>query len=84
MIFLEIFSKNNVAEIVNIMSTCTYIYMALAVLIHSTLDIINHSAGLITAFHILDAAARRMFTPCNEIAYAKTNSNRISCILCSG
>ena len=32
------------------------------------MDIINHSAGLIMSYHMLDAVARGMFTPCDEIA----------------
>ena len=51
--------------------TCIYI-----------IDIINHSAGFITSFHVLDAVVRGMFTPCNEIAFTNTNTNTISCVLC--
>ena len=46
------------------------------------MDIINHSAGLIMSFHMLDAVVRGMFTPCNDIAFTNTNTNTISCVLC--
>ena len=46
------------------------------------MDIINHSAGLITSFHMLDAVARVMFTPYNEITFTNTNTNTISRVLC--
>ena len=45
------------------------------------MDIINHYAGLITSYHMLDAMAR-MFTPCDEIAFTNTYTNTISGILC--
>ena len=44
--------------------------------------IINHSAGLITSYHMLDAVAIGMFTPCDEIVFTNTNTNTISDALC--
>ena len=46
------------------------------------MDIVNHSAGLITSYHILDAVVRGMFTPPNEVAFTNTNTNTISGVLC--
>ena len=42
------------------------------------MDIINHSAGLIMSYHMLDAVARGMCMPCDEIAL----TNTISGVLC--
>ena len=43
------------------------------------MEIINHSAGLVTSYHMLDAVVRGMFTPCDEhLAF----TNTISCVLC--
>ena len=58
---------------------CTPIYPQITSFIE---DIINHSAGWITSFHMIDAVVRGMFTPCNEIAFTNTNTNTISCVLC--
>ena len=46
------------------------------------MDIVNHSAGLITSYHMLDAVARNMFTPPAEVAFTNTNTNTISSVLC--
>ena len=46
------------------------------------MDIINHSAGLITSHYMLDAVARGMFTPCDEIAFTNTDTNTVSGVLC--
>ena len=78
MIFLDIFSRTMWWRCL----LCTYIYVALTVYMHFIIDIINHSAGLITSLHMLDAVVRGMFTPCNEIAFRNTNTNTISCVLC--
>ena len=37
---------------------CTYIYVARTVSCILIMDIINHSAGLITSFHMIDAVIR--------------------------
>ena len=47
------------------------------------MDVVNHSAGLIASYHMLDAVARRMFTPCDDIAFTITNTNTISGVLSS-
>ena len=58
---------------------CTYIYVAR---LYSGILIINHSAGLITSYHMLDAVVMRMFTPPAEVAFTNTNTNTISGVLC--
>ena len=42
------------------------------------MDIVNHSARLITSYHRLDAVVRGMFTPPDEVAFTNTNTNTIS------
>ena len=44
------------------------------------MDIVNHSAGLITSYHMLDAVVRGMVKPPDEVAF--TNTNTISGVLC--
>ena len=58
MIFLDIFFKNNVVEIVNNTYTWHSLYSGILIM-----DIINESAGLITSYYMLDAVVRGMFTP---------------------
>ena len=38
------------------------------------MDIVNHSAVLITSYHILDAVVRRLFTPPDEVSFTNTNT----------
>ena len=76
MIFLDIFIKNNVVEIVHKMSALHILYSGILIM-----DIINHSAWLITSYHMLDAVDTGMFTPCDEIVFTNTNNNTISGVL---
>ena len=46
------------------------------------MGIVNHSAGLITSYHMIDAVDRGMFTPPDELAFTNTNTNTISGVLC--
>ena len=43
------------------------------------MDIVNHSAGLIMQYHMLDAVVRRMVTPPDEIEFTNT-INGVLCI----
>ena len=45
------------------------------------MDIVNHSAGLITSYYMLDAVGRWMFTPPDEVAFTNMNTNTISGVL---
>ena len=47
------------------------------------MDIVNHSARLITSYQLLDAVVRGMFTPPDEVAFTNTNTNTISGVLCT-
>ena len=42
------------------------------------MDIVNHSVGMITSYHMLDAVIRGMFTSPDEVAF----TNTISGVLC--
>ena len=69
-------------EIVNKMSTlhihiCGTDYSVILIM-----DIVKHSAGLITSYHMVDAVVRGKFTPPAEVAYTNTNTNTISGVLC--
>ena len=46
------------------------------------MDIVTHSAGLITSYHMLDAVVRGMLTPPDEVALTSTNTNTINGVLC--
>ena len=46
------------------------------------MDIVNHYAGLITSYHMLDGVLRGMFTPPDKVAFTNTNTNTISGVLC--
>ena len=46
------------------------------------MDIVNHSAGLITSYHMFDAVVRGMITPSNEVVFTNANTNTISGVLC--
>ena len=83
--FIDIFFlKKNVVEIVHKMSTL-HIHICGSDCIHAffIMDIINHSAGLITSFHMLDAVVRGMFTPCNAIFSPTRTSTQLAvyCVL---
>ena len=45
------------------------------------MDIVNHSVGLITSYHMLHAVVRDMFTPPAKVAFTKINTNTISGVL---
>ena len=63
-------------EIVNKMSTL-HIHICGPGCVQGILimDIVNHSAGLITSYHMLDAVARGMFTPWDEISFYEHQHN---------
>ena len=42
------------------------------------MDIVNHSAGLITSHHIIDVVVRGMCTPPDEVVFTNTNNNTFS------
>ena len=46
------------------------------------MDIVNHSAWLVTQYDMLDAVVRGMFTPPDEIVFTNMNTNTISGVLC--
>ena len=46
------------------------------------MDIVNHSLGLITSYHMLDVMVRGIFTPPDEVAFTNSNTNTISGLLC--
>ena len=74
-IFLEFFFKSNVMEIVHKMST-----LHILVSVIHIMDIVNHSAGQITSYHMLDVVVRGMLTPPTEVSF--TDTNTISSVLC--
>ena len=46
------------------------------------MDIVNHSAGLITSYHLFDAVVRGKITPPDEAVFTNKNTNTISGVLC--
>ena len=46
------------------------------------MDIVNHSAGFITSYHMLDTVVGGKFTPPAEGAFINTKTNIISGVLC--
>ena len=45
-------------------------------------DIVNHSAGLITSYHMRDAVRRRMFIFSTEVEFTNMNTITICDVLC--
>ena len=46
------------------------------------MDILKHSAWLITSYHMLDAVVRAMITPSAEVAFTNTKANTIRVVQC--
>ena len=44
------------------------------------MDIVNHSAGLITSYHMFDAMFREIFTPPAEVEFTNMNQG----VKCNG
>ena len=56
---------------------CPWLYSGIL-----SMDILNHSAWLMTSYHMLDVVVRGMFTPWDEISFTSTNTNTISGVMC--